>query len=120
MSEERLARVEAKVDDLQRDVSGLKSDVAELKSDNVGLRSDGASLRAEVADLRREVRTQGEDIRREMRILHEDVIGRIAALAPDFGPIRREFKQADAELRESIERRLDPLEAAIRSRRRQR
>jgi len=53
---------------------------------------------------------------REMRVLHEDLVGRIADLAPDYTPMRREFQQADAELRESIDRRLQPLEAEARSR----
>lgn len=90
MSEERLSRIETKVDTLAEAVDRLAERVA----------------------------TQGDDLRQEMRLLHEDVVGRIADLAPDYAPIRREFKQADAELRESIERRLVPLEAAARSRRR--
>jgi hypothetical protein len=53
-----------------------------------------------------------------MLVLHEDVIDRIAALAPDFAPIRREFAAADERLREDIDRRLSPLEAAARLRER--
>jgi len=78
MSEERLERIETKVDGLE---------------------------------------TRFDDLGRHMRVLHEDLVGRIADLAPDYAPIRREFKEADAELRESIEVRLQPLEAAERLRR---
>ena len=63
------------------------------------------------------MQAQTAELRHEMRLLHEDVLGNIRALAPDFGPIRREFRQADAELRESIEPRLSALETAARSRR---
>jgi len=37
-----------------------------------------------------------------MRVLHEDTIANIKALAPDFEPIRREFRNADAKLKEDI------------------
>jgi hypothetical protein len=52
-----------------------------------------------------------------MRVLHEDTIERIAALAPDFMPIRREFAEADDALRREIDARLLPLEADARRRR---
>jgi len=68
------------------------------------------------AELRQEMQSGHADLRHEMRLLHEDTISNIKALAPDFGPIRREFTQADAQLREDIERRLDPLEAFARAR----
>ena len=32
-----------------------------------------------------------------MRVLHEGLVDRIADHAPDYAPIRREFKKADAE-----------------------
>jgi prefoldin subunit 5 len=66
MSEERLERIEATLDSLDGGLQGL----------------------------RQEMRTLNEDTRRHMGVLHEEVIDRIAALAPDFAPIRREFKQA--------------------------
>ncbi|HET9370886.1 MAG TPA: hypothetical protein VFO19_11585 [Vicinamibacterales bacterium] len=59
-------------------------------------------------------------LRHEMRVLHEDTIANIKALAPDFAPIRREFQEADARLRDDVERRLTPLEAAMRARRKPR
>jgi hypothetical protein len=57
-------------------------------------------------------------VRNDMHVLHEDLVDRITALAPDFAPIRREFQQADAEVKESLLRRIEPLEAAERTRRR--
>jgi tetrahydromethanopterin S-methyltransferase subunit G len=64
-----------------------------------------------------ELRQEIADLGRQMRVLHEDTIDRIAALAPDFGPIRREFTEADARLHDKIDRRLAPLEAQARRRR---
>jgi hypothetical protein len=58
--------------------------------------------------------------RNDMHVLHEDLVDRIAALAPDYAPIRREFQQGDAEVKESLLRRIEPLEAAERTRRRPR
>ena len=97
------------------EVAGKKQEPrGEVGQEIAGLRT---ALNTGFADLRSEVRQQGEDIRHEMRVLHEDTIGRIAALAPDFGPVRREFAAADAELREEFDRRLTPLEADARRRR---
>jgi hypothetical protein len=59
---------------------------------------------------------QVSDLGHQMRVLHEETLDRIKALAPDFSQIRREFRQADADLKESIDRRLDPIELWIRSR----
>jgi hypothetical protein len=94
MSEERLDRIEAKVDALAGDV--------DRRLDALGI----------------EMRTLNQETRHEMRVLHEEVLDRIAALAPDFAPIRREFREADQILRESIEGRPEPLEAAKRARHR--
>jgi hypothetical protein len=46
--------------------------------------------------------------------LHEDVIARIAAIPEYSGPTKGEIQQGFAELRETIERRLDPLESIVR------
>ena len=49
-----------------------------------------------------------------MRMLHEDVIDRIRSIADPTQAIRREFKAADEEVLESVNRRLDPLELTVR------
>jgi hypothetical protein len=61
---------------------------------------------------RLEARLDGRisDLDRHMRVLHEDVIARVAALPEYSGPTKAEF----AELKDLIERRLEPLEAAVR------
>jgi uncharacterized coiled-coil protein SlyX len=94
MVDERLAGIEAKIDGVS---AGLDARID-------GLSQEVGSLRQEVGGLRQ-----------DMHVLHEDLVDRIKALAPDFGPIRREFRQADADLK--LERRIEPLEAAERRRR---
>ena len=137
MSEERLQRIEEQLAVLtsevarKSDLEALASDVAR-KSDLAALASDMArksDLAALASDMARKSdlaalapdmarKSDLEALRNQMLVLHEDTIERIAALAPDFTPIRREFREATAQLREDIERRLEPLEAAFRSRRR--
>ena len=72
------------------------------------------SLRDEMRRLNRQLR---EDLVHQMGVFYENTMAAIRDLAPDFRPIRREFKSADAVLREDIERRLEPLEAEARTRR---
>jgi len=90
MVEERLERLEARVEDLSERID------------------------ARVGGLVREV----SQLRNDMHVLHEDLVDRIKALAPDFAPIRREFQQADDKVKESLLRRIEPIEAAERARRR--
>jgi chromosome segregation ATPase len=132
MSDERLDRIETKVDGLvhhagevDRRLDGVdrRLDSIDAHLDRVDGRLDRVDGRLDNVErgldaLGNEMRTLNQDTRHEMRVLHEQVLDRIAALAPDFGPIRREFRKADQALRKSIERRLEPLEAAERARHR--
>ena len=68
MLEERLAWVEAQIDE-------------KLEILRAEMRAGHAELRA----------GQGE-FGHQMRVLHEQTLDNIRALAPDFDPIRREFK----------------------------
>jgi len=104
MSEDRLDRIETKVDDLLHHAGE-----ADRRLDDVERSVDA---------LGNDMRTLNQETRHEMRVLHEEVLDRIAALAPDLAPIRREFREADQTLRESIKGRLAPLEAAERARHR--
>ena len=49
-----------------------------------------------------------------MHVLHEGVIARIAAIPEYTDPTKAEMDQGFADLRETITRRLDPLEATVR------
>jgi uncharacterized protein YoxC len=102
---------------LRTDVDGLRTDVDGLRTDVGGLRTDVDSLRTDVGGLRTDVdglRTNVADLKQHMLVLHEETLDTIKALAPDLEPIRREFRAADEALREDINRRLDPLEQAVR------
>jgi len=58
------------------------------------------------------------DLRRHMGVLHEEVLDRIQTLAFDPAPLRREYQAGDAIVREELSRRIEPLESAMRRRRR--
>jgi outer membrane murein-binding lipoprotein Lpp len=110
MSEERLTVLETKVDELAAGQAELRTEVVGLRTDVDGLRTDVDGLSTNVTDLN----TNFVDLKRYMLVLHEETLETIKALAPDFGPIRREFRAADEALREDINRRLVPLEHAVR------
>jgi chromosome segregation ATPase len=124
MSEEALDRVTQHLTQLQTELrSGfteVRSDIADLRSGLTEVRSDLSEVRSDIAELRpglSEVRSDISDLRsglsdldRHMHVLHEDVLDCIAATREYSGPTRTEF----AELKEMIERRLDPLETAVR------
>ena len=121
MIDQRLTSLETKVDDLASGQAELRTDVSGLRTDASGLRTDVDSLRTAVTDLRTEMHTgfvevRGEiaDLKHHMLVLHEETLDTIKSLAPDLEPIRREFRAADEALREDIDRRLEPLEHAVR------
>ena len=68
MSEQRLTTIEAKLGSLETKLG---------------------SLETKVGSLEKKVDALGESLGRQMRVLHEDTIDKIKALAPDFAPIRR-------------------------------
>jgi hypothetical protein len=55
-----------------------------------------------------------DDLDRHMHVLHEDVIGRIAAMPDNTARLEARMDRGFADLKETIGRRLDPLEAAVR------
>ena len=110
-SEQRLTSVEGKVDTLETKVDRL-----ETKVDRLETKVD--DLRVEMLSLNDGLRTEMHTLGRQMRVLHEEVLDRIAALSPDYTQIRREFTAADATLRDDMDKRLVPLEAFARQRRR--
>ncbi len=72
---------------LKRDMTELRCNVSELRRDMSEVRnafSDGhggvINVREEFAAIRQEIRTGDEETRRQMRILHEEVISRLALL----------------------------------------
>ena len=93
MFEERFDRIEQRLDRLEGGQHELRAD----------LEAHGGRLEGRI-----------DDLGRHMHVLHEDVIARIAAIPEYTGPTKAEIQQAFAELRETIDWRLDPLEAIAR------
>ena len=108
MSEQRLIRIEERLDTQQAE---MRTGFDELRTGSNEMRADINALRAGLDELR----ADHKDHVRQTGVMHEEVLDRIAPLAPDFRPIRREVQTADAELKENIERRLEPIEAAVKA-----
>lgn len=121
MQDEQLQRIESRFDGIDSRVDGVDSKLGAL-DDRVGrieskidVLDDRVGRIASTVD---DLRNRMDEGQRHMHVLHEDLVDRITALAPDFEPIRRELRSEIAELHESTDRRLVPLEAAERMRRR--
>ena len=144
MSEERLERIESKVAGLTDTMAGLTGMVAGLtdKVDGLTGRVDGLTdkvdgltgkvdgltdrfdgLTGTVATLvqgQTRLETGMERLRHEMHVLHEDTLARIEAMDPRplIAASERKTFAAVAAHRDEVNRRLDPLETAVRSMRR--
>jgi hypothetical protein len=103
MSEERFDRIETRLDRIEGEVAATRQEMHELNTET-----------------REMIEKLDGDLRRHMGVLHEDLVSRIAALAPDFAPIRREFREGDVRLREELSQRIQPLEAFAREETRRR
>lgn len=124
MSEERLTKIESSLTEIRSDVHGLRTDVQEIRTDIQEIRTDVRELRTDVQELRAgqnelradftTLRTEVRDMGHLMRVLHEDVIECIKAIPDPTETIRREMKAGFAELREEMNRRIDPLELTVR------
>jgi hypothetical protein len=82
---EHVSAIAADLTALRGDFTELRGDVTRLQDDVTQLRGDlmqfQVNVGAEFAAVREEIRAGDEETRREMRILHEEVISRIALLA---------------------------------------
>jgi hypothetical protein len=72
-----LRQLPEQVSAVAADLAALRGDVTRLHGDVTQLRGN---VRAEFAAVREEIRTGDEETRRQMRVLHEEVISRIALL----------------------------------------
>jgi archaellum component FlaC len=116
---DRLDRMDHRFDQMDHrfDQMDHRLDRMDRRFDQIDQRFEAVDSRFEKVDQRFDrLEAKMDETNRHMRVLHEEVLDRIAALAPDFGPIRREFTAADNELREQINQRLNPLEAWVRTR----
>jgi len=122
MSEERFIAIETKLDSLAADqvamgerLSGQIGALDERLSGQLGALDE--RLGGQLGELDKRLTGQIASLDHQMRVLHEDTIANIKALAPDFAPMERKFQAADAKLKEEIDQRLVPLEAFARERR---
>jgi len=66
------------------------------------------------ADLNQRMDTMGADLNQRMGVLHENVLEIIASSSERNAVTRGEFQEAMADLKETISRRIDPLEVVVR------
>jgi len=85
-----------------QDALARKQDALARNQDALAQNQDALAKNQDALARKDEVSAQIADLGNQMRLLHEDTIARIQALAPDFEPIRREFRDADAKLKEEI------------------
>ena len=88
----RVAILEGKMESLE----GLPDRVASLESQISQFREE---VRVEFSAMRGEMRTGDEETRRQMRVLHEDVISRIALLDENLNGRTRAGRKPDAKRR---------------------
>ncbi|HXT70410.1 MAG TPA: hypothetical protein VN700_11675 [Vicinamibacterales bacterium] len=142
MSDERFVAIEQRLDSVDRSINNLSNRVGHVEvnltsrmdrlESELGGRMDRleGELGERIDCLDRQLggrmdRLEGdlgglggqiERLATHMHVLHEDLVDRIKALAPDFQPLRREFMRADDKLRDELDIRLVPLEADLRLR----
>jgi uncharacterized coiled-coil protein SlyX len=79
----------AKLEQLPERVDGLASQIVQLRTE---MHDEFSAVRTEMRDefsaVREELRLGGEETRRYMRVLHEDVISRLATIQEGHDPSR--------------------------------
>ena len=107
MSEERLARIESKLDGLAETVGTLAGTVGTLVDGQAQLQAGFAKLEAGQQELQAGQMSLGN----QMRVLYEDTLDRMKALdpAPLIATVRREMADAHA----GVIRRLDLIELSV-------
>lgn len=102
MVNERFDLIEERLGRLEAGQTRLEAGQAQLEAGQTRLEAGQTRLES----------TQ-EELGLHMRVLHEDLVDRIKALPTD-AVTRADMKREFQEMRETIGRRLDPLEAAVR------
>jgi predicted phage gp36 major capsid-like protein len=104
---------------MERGFAEVKADMdhrlTEVRTDmDRGFAEVRADMDHRFAEVKTDMDSQSAELRRHMGVLHEEALGRIAATQEYTGPTKAEMNHAFADLKETITRRLDPLEAAAR------
>jgi chromosome segregation ATPase len=105
--DESLNRIDRRFDRVDERVDTLESGQAELQGETTRLSTEMAAFRTHVD-------ARFEELGRHMRVLHEDALDRIAAVAEHTMAMSARMDQRFDEVLEAIGRRLDPLDATVR------
>jgi uncharacterized protein YoxC len=100
MPDERLGRIEARLDVLSSDVAVLKTDVAVLKTDVAELKTDVGELKTDVAVLKTdvgEIKVSVAELGNQMLALHEDAMARLSTVAEGFVAWRELRNEVDGQ-----------------------
>ena len=114
MIEERLAAIEQDVGDLKRDVKGLDNRLSrvEVRLDGIDTRLDGIGTRLGGID----GRLDGLDSRlTKVEVTQESMRDDIKMLAEGHAATQAMMERGFADIKEHIDRRIDPLERALKA-----
>ena len=120
MPENELVRIEAKIDRLAFGQEELRADVHALQTEVGALHTEVGALQTDVGALQTSVHSlHTGQLRHEQRmarleVLHEDSMDAIKQIAESHAATQILMQKGFADLREAIDRRLDPLEATVR------
>ena len=127
MPENELVRIEAKIDRLAFGQEELRADVHALRTEVVALHTEVGALHTEVGALQTDVgalqtsvhslhtgQLRHEQRMARLEVLHEDSMDAIKQIAESHAATQILMQKGFADLREAIDRRLDPLEATVR------
>jgi hypothetical protein len=118
MSDERLARIESAVLRLAVGQTELRAEmragvVEQRQYTDSALRDLRTHMGVLVEDLRTDMRAGQDELRTHMGVLVEDLIDRIRATGATPDQLRREIRAGDTAVRAECDRRLTPLELAV-------
>ena len=118
MWEERLDRIDGRLDRLETGQAELQSTVARLETGQAELQGKVARLETGQTELRSEIRRLDgriDTLDRHMHVLHEETISRIAAISEGPWATKADITRVVDKIDELVGGRIVPLEVAVRS-----
>jgi hypothetical protein len=115
MNDDRLSRIESKLDTVQAGLAELGVGQEELRR-HMEVSQEELRRHMEVSqeELRRHMEASQEALRHHMDVLHEDVLDRIKGATLDPQVIDDKIQRGDNAVRAEMTERLVPIETAIR------
>ncbi len=118
--DQRLDRIDGRLDGLEAGQSELKAGqqelkagYSELKAGQQELKAGYSELKAGQDELKAELVRLRTDLTNQMGTMYERLVDDIRALAIPVPELERRWKADDALVLESVGRRIDPLETAV-------